>query len=225
MTMSQPLTVDDLFRLFQETDRQFKETDRKFQETDRKIQDTDRQLKEIGEYLRETDRQLREAKELFVGRWGRLMDALVKPSVLRLFQERGVPVNHTLERAESRIGGEEMEVDLLLVDGDALVEVEVKTTLRVEDVRDLQRDLQRLTRFFPEYRGMRLFGAVAYLNAEEEADRYADRQGFFVLRMGKEGLVEMANDAGFQPRDYAERDGLSTTLPGRENQGDVNSPM
>jgi len=51
-----------------------------------------------------------------------------------------------------------MEIDLLLVNGDALVVVEVKSTLRVDDVRTLVKDLKRFPEFCPEYRDYRLFG-------------------------------------------------------------------
>jgi hypothetical protein len=43
MSTAQP-TLDDVWRLFQETDRKFQDTDRKFQDTDRKFQDTDRKF-------------------------------------------------------------------------------------------------------------------------------------------------------------------------------------
>jgi hypothetical protein len=81
--------------------------------------------------------------------------------------------------------------------------VEVKTTLRVADVRDLQQDLARFPRFFPEYRDYHRLGAVAALTFSEESDRFAYRQGLFVLKMGRDGLVEIVNDPAFQPRDYA----------------------
>lgn len=205
-------------RRIQETDRHIQENERRAQESERRFQETERLLKEsrqesdrkmeetyqrLNAMFDRTDQELREAKALFVGQWGRLMEALVKPSAIRLFQERGLMVNQISERVLSRRGGEEMEIDLLLVDGDLLIAVEVKTTLRVEDVRKAQRDLERLPEFFPRYRGLHVYGAVASLHVEEEADRFAYRQGLFVLRMGRDGLIEMANDSAFRPRDYA----------------------
>jgi len=80
-----------------------------------------------------------------------------------------------------------MEIDLLLVNGDALVVVEVKSTLKVEHVRKLLDDLEAFLNFFPEYGDYRRFGAVAALGIDESADRYAYRQGLFVLTLGREG--------------------------------------
>jgi len=103
-----------------------------------------------------------------------------------------------------RRGGEELEIDLLLVNSDALVVV-VKSTLRVDDVRKFLEDLKRFPEFFPEYRGYRRFGAVAALGINESADRYAYRQGLFVLTLGREGLVTLRNDDAFRPLDFAAR--------------------
>ena len=59
----------------------------------------------------------------------------MRPGTAEPFQARGIPVNRSLERPRVRQGGEEMEIDLLLVNGDALVVVKVKSALRVDDVR------------------------------------------------------------------------------------------
>jgi len=95
-----------------------------------------------------------------------------------------------------------------LVNGDALLVVEVKSTLRVEEVRKLLEDLSRFPAFFPEYRGYRRFGAVAALGIDESADRYAYRQGLFVLTLGREGLVTLRNDSAFRPQDFAADDSV-----------------
>ncbi|MCB2262041.1 MAG: hypothetical protein LGR52_03765 [Candidatus Thiosymbion ectosymbiont of Robbea hypermnestra] len=205
--------VESIWALFRETDRQFKETDRQFKETDRQFKETDRQFKEtdrrLDRYFEETRREIaalsaqtRAAERLFTGQWGRLIEALVRPGVMRLFQDWGIPVSRTLERVRARRDGEEMELDLLLVDGDALVIVEVKTTLRVDHVGELLEDLRTFPNFFPEYKDYRRFGAVATLAAEQAADRYAYRQGLFVLTLGREELVTLWNDDAFQPRDF-----------------------
>ena len=64
MSAAQP-TLDDVWRLFQETDRLIKsqaaETERRFQETDRQIQQVNRQIGRLG------------------GAWGRFVEDLVAP--------------------------------------------------------------------------------------------------------------------------------------------------
>ncbi len=193
-------TVESIWALFRETDQRFKETDRRFRETDRRL---DRRFEATEREIAALSAQTRVAQNLFIGKWGRLLEALVRPGAAELFRARGIAVNRTLERMRARQGGEEMELDLLLVNGEALVVVEVKSTLRVDDVRALVEDLKTFAKFFPEYRDYRRFGAVAALAIEEEVDRYAYRQGLFVLTMGREELVTLLNDDAFRPKDFA----------------------
>jgi len=84
-----------------------------------------------------------------------------------------------------------------------LIVVEVKSTLRLKEVREFLENLKRFSAFFPEYQSYRLFGAVAGLGVDESADRYAYRQGLFVLTLGREGLVTLRNDSAFRPKDFA----------------------
>jgi len=210
--------VESIRTLFRETDRRldqrFKETD---QRLDQRIAETDRRLDRRFEAtereITALSAQTRAVENLFTSQWGRLLEALVKPGVIELFQARGIAVNRSLERPRILQGGEELEIDLLLVNGDALVVVEVKSTLRVDDVRKFLEDLKRFPDFFPEYRGYRRFGAVAALSIDESADRYAYRQGLFVLTLGREGLVTLRNDDAFRPQDFAAGPVLKTKAP------------
>jgi len=119
--MSAELTKEDIFRLFAETDRRFKETEREikedFKETDRRLdkrfEETDRRLdsrfeetdRRLDRRFEETDKKIKELASLFTGQWGKLVEALVKPSALKLFQERDVNVTETYQRLESRRNG------------------------------------------------------------------------------------------------------------------------
>ncbi|TAN53072.1 MAG: hypothetical protein EPN21_02415 [Methylococcaceae bacterium] len=182
-------TYDDVWQMFQETARRFQETDRKFQETDLRF--------------KETDRKLRELSELFTGQWGKLVEALVRPGLLNLFRQRGIQVNETLQRDLAQRDGREMEIDVMLINGDVVIPVEVKTTLKVADVNDFLQRMQEFLLFFPKYRGYRIYGAVAGVQIEERADRYAYRKGLFVLTLGRDGLSRILNDEKFIPKDLA----------------------
>ena len=116
-----------LKRLGQETDRRTQENDRRMQETDRRMQETDRQMQE-------TDLRLRKLDELFNGQWGKLMESLVEGDLVKLLQQRGIAVDHTITNAKKNYGERRWEFDILAVNGEEVVVVEVKTTLKVDDV-------------------------------------------------------------------------------------------
>jgi hypothetical protein len=188
--------TDEIWDLFRETAERFKETDKKFKETDEKFKETDEKFKE-------TDERFRRMEAMFTSQWGKLLEALVKPGALDLFRTRGIQVREVFERGKSRQNGETMEIDLLLVDADEVVVVEVKSTLKVDDVRDFAERLPRFPEFFPHYAQHHIYGAVAGLDIAEGADRFAYKQGLFVLRMEGTGLVKIVNDAAFKPHDFS----------------------
>jgi hypothetical protein len=172
--------VAEIWELFKETDARL---DKRFQETDQKIN---------------------QLSGLFTSQWGKLIEALVQPNALNLFRQRGIQVNHIFPRAKSQLNGRAMEVDLLLENSDEIVVLEVKSTLRVSDVNDFLGDMAGFLEFFPRYKSYRVYAGVAGLDIVESADRYAYRQGLFVLKVVGDGIVQIQNDADFQPKDFAQ---------------------
>jgi hypothetical protein len=174
-------TYEDILALFRETDRKFQETDRKFQETDRKFQETAPLVSNLG------------------GQWGLFVENQVAPACERVFGERGIPVQMVSQRVKKRRGGDTLEIDVLVVNAGHVVVVEVKASLSVADVREFLDDLRQFRAFFPEYADWQVHGAVAGIRIEDGADRYAYRQGLFVLAQTGD-TVKILNDPNFQPK-------------------------
>ena len=193
-------TAEDVWALLREVleaqkanEQQSQETDRKFQETDRKFQETDRKFKE-------TDRKFQETARLVSnlgGQWGLFMENQVAPACERVFSERGIPVQMVSQRVKKRRGGDTLEIDVLVVNAGHVVVVEVKASLSVADVREFLDDLRQFRVFFPEYADGQVHGAVAGMRIEDGADRYAYRQGLFVLAQTGD-TVKILNDENFQ---------------------------
>jgi hypothetical protein len=197
-------SLDEIWKLFKETDAKFKETDAKFKETDtrldQRIAETDARL---ARQFADTDRKINRLEGLLGMQWGRFMEALVQPGVLHLFQERDIEVRHIYQRIKSQLEGDTLELDLLLENGDEVVVVEVKSKFTTSDVSDFLTDLGQLTRFFPRYQSYTIYGAVAGLEMPSDVGRYAYKQGLFVLAVEGEGLIQMKNDAKFKPKNFA----------------------
>jgi hypothetical protein len=51
---------------------------------------------------------------------------------------------------------------------------------------------------------MSIYGAVAGIHIDEDADKFAYRQGLFVLTGSGEGLISMLNPPDFKPKDFGE---------------------
>jgi hypothetical protein len=111
-------------------------------------------------------------------RVGDFVEGLVRPGLMRLFNERGHPAwaNRAVPYQSRRAGEETMEVDLVGINGDEVVVVEVKSKLTVDDVRDHLYRMENLKRFFLRNANNRLIGAVAGLVISEESDKFAYRR-------------------------------------------------
>ena len=208
MSLANP-TLEDVWRLFAETDRLIKErsqeTERQFQETERRFQETERFMKESR---RETDRQFQETYRIVKqvsknlgelgNRLGEFVEHLVAPAVVRLFRAQGIEVHAVYPGVSAKRNGEALEIDLLVVNDGALVGVECKSKLTVEQVDAHVARLEKLKRVLPLYKHHRVMGAVAGMVVTETVAEYAMAQGLYVLCQNGE-QVEVRNPAEFAP--------------------------
>ncbi|MBF0624952.1 MAG: DUF3782 domain-containing protein [Magnetococcales bacterium] len=202
--MSQALTADDIWKLFRETDRKFQESERLMRESrldsDRRIEAA---MRESTLSRQETEQAMREVSRRIGdlgNRWGEFVEGLVAPACETLFAERRIPVHKVHQRSRARLPGNRyMEIDLLVVNSTVTVAVEVKSTLRIENIDHHVARLATFREFFPEYAAHRLLGAVAGIVADPAVQRHAMAQGLFVI-VQSGTTVCLANPADFQPR-------------------------
>ncbi|NJN21577.1 MAG: hypothetical protein HC812_10855 [Leptolyngbya sp. RL_3_1] len=199
--MADPVTIEDIYALFQvsraEADRRSAEADRRSAEADRRSAEADRRLQELERIAANTSREVAG----LTTRWGQFVENLVEPAVIRLFQGRGIQVEETARRMKSKRPGAQMEIDIFAVNGDVAVAIEVKSRLSRQDVDDFLDRMGRFRQAFPHYGAYRIYGAVAAIEIDAGVDRYAYRQGLFVIQQTGE-TVEIANDQAFQPVAY-----------------------
>ncbi|MDE2848993.1 MAG: hypothetical protein OXP74_00115 [Acidobacteriota bacterium] len=157
---------------------------------------------ELDRQMRETDRRLQKAEDLFTTQWGKLMESLVRGDLANLLDGRGIGVRSLAQRTLTRRGGESYEVDIMAVNGEEIVVVEVKTTLRPEDVRRFRSKLVSFKEWWPEYRDRKVYGAMAFLQASDDVALHAERQGFFVIRATGDS-ASIVNAEDFEPRVFA----------------------
>lgn len=170
-------------------------------ETARLIRELRESGAETGRQMKETDRRLRKLDDLFNGQWGKLIEALVAGDLIRLLNQRDIAVQHLSTNLELNDSERTWEIDILAMNGEELVAVEVKTTLKVRDVDHFLDTLRHLTRLQPDYANRAIYGAVAYLKADEAANTYADRQGLFVIR-ATGSSASITNRKDFRPRTF-----------------------
>lgn len=214
-----------IWDLFAETDRKFEESHVKFSqeleeshvkfsqeleashakfsrelqasrdEFDRRFAETDKLIKELRYLSERTDAKV----EALSSKWGRFVEGLVIPAAERLFEERGFQIDGVSPRNRRRKGGDTIEIDVMAIGEQDVIAIEVKSSLSVDDVKEFLETLTKFKTFFPEYASQTVFGAVAGIVIEENADRYAYQRGLFVI--GESGeTVRILNDQKFRPK-------------------------
>jgi len=87
----------------------------------------------------------------------------------------------------------------LAINKEYAVLIEAKSTLSIEDINEHIERLKAFKKFFPEYSNRKVIGTVAGIVIEEEADKFAYRQGLFVIGQTGE-TVKILNDKTFKPK-------------------------
>lgn len=176
---------DEIWKLCRETKEDIKALFVSQRETDRQMKETDRRLKKLD--------------SLFNGQWGKLMEALVRGDLVPLLNARGIEVNGIAREHERLWRGKQYEYDLIAINGEEVVVVEVKTTLKLKDVERFVRKLEVFKKVCHEYRDKRVYGAIAYLKANEGTERNSEKRGLFVIRAAGSS-ASIINGKHFKPR-------------------------
>jgi len=185
---------------FKVTEQRFKDTEQRFKDLEHRFKDTSQLIKDTVQESKKTDKKIKSLAKLFEDQWGKLMESLIEGGVLDLFRQVGIDVNEIYQRVRKKINGKHMEIDLLLENGTEVIIVEVKTTLRASDIDDFLDRMSMFPEFFNKYQGYSIYGAVAALRIEQAADRYAEKSGLFVVKVGSNSLISLINNEELVPR-------------------------
>ena len=139
------------------------------------------------------------------GTWGKFVSEMVRQKIIELFQTKGIQMKVSVQSVKGFTGNRiDYEVDLVLMNTDIAVIVEIKSTLRPKDVDEHIERMEKIKLIPPKIinlSGLTLYGAVAGMIIENNADRYAYQKVFFVIRQ-KGSIVEIVNDEKFHPKEW-----------------------
>lgn len=99
---------------------------------------------------------------------------------------------------KAKRGDINLEIDIFGVDDTEAVAIKVKSRLTQGAVSQFLKNLPLFKSAFPVYRDYRIYGAAAGSEIDQGTDRYAYKQGLFVIRQSGDAIV-VINDNSFQP--------------------------
>jgi Holliday junction resolvase-like predicted endonuclease len=193
-------------KISKETDKKFQETNLKFLETDKELQELIRYSKEqdarsrnLDSKSREQDKRVKELNKLFVNQWGYLVESLVEGKIVELLNDRGIKVQHTATNLKSF--KDEAEIDIIAENGNEIVVIEVKTTLRNDYIDEFLEKLNNFKKYFPKYRENIVYGAMAYLKSPEIVAARAKKQGLLLIKATGDS-ARIVNPKEFKPKPW-----------------------
>ncbi len=184
----QPLNFEKVWLMFQETDKKFKESANDFKEIREMFQ----------KQVKESDKRIKELDQLFTSQWGKLMESLVNGDIINLLKIWGIDVDRTYQRVKGNYKGTSYEFDIIAKNGNEVVIIEVKTTLRTKDVKHFIHKLNKAKEWMHDIKNNKVYGAMAYLVADSSSDTMAVNKGLFVIR-ATGNSSSIVNNEGFKP--------------------------
>ena len=146
------------------------------------------------------EKRINELQELFTGQWGKLMESLVKGDLIKVLNARNIPVNDVISRRYGRKNNEHYEFDLIARNGLEVVVVEVKTTLRPNNVSHFINKLNKIKQWLPEYKDNVIYGAIAWLDEQSEASIMAEKRGLINIQIVGRGMKPRPRPKGRELR-------------------------
>ena len=184
LSTQQELSWEDVKKAILATSEQMKETDRRLQETDRIVQ--------------ENAKHIREMDERFFSQAGHIIEGLMEPSAIKMFQDKGYDINRCWKNFKkySKEKGWRIEADLLLLDDEIAIVVEVKITCTRRNIDHFIKQMGKFKDLCPEYADKKIIPAIAAVNYDREADKYAHEQGLFVIRVSNDNIFSLDSTDG-----------------------------
>ena len=179
------------------------ETDKRLNELSVQTAETDKRLNELREQTAETDKRLNELREQTAETDKRLNKLMTGNESMQSFikndadacEQRfvesldsndlivaGVKFYEIHSNVRKKLGGKNIELDALLINGDSVAIMEVKKKLHLNDVVKVRDNLiGRFRYLFPEHQAKRLLALVAGESINADAKDQALEAGFVVL--------------------------------------------
>ncbi len=158
------------------------------------------ELRELARSQKRTDKQLGELGN----RLGGFTEGMALPSVRETLYER-FGVDAVVTDARARRNGHSLQIDAVGITNGDLNEaylVEIKSRLREDGLRQIQKHLRSFGDFFPDHRGKTLYGILVAVDVPEELEKRVLRQGIYLAKIHGD-LFELVAPDDFQPRGFS----------------------
>ena len=178
-----PITLDDIYALFLESEQQRKEYQHK----------AELEMAELRKIIeQQTNQQFDQTNKQFgelISPWADFVENKIKPAAARIFKEEGIDVKYTALRVQRDNDQGSMEIDIWVESANEIVAIEVKSDLEIQNVKRFLEVLGRFKEIFTRFQNYKVYGAVAGIKIDEKADEYATQEGLFLIEPAGDSVI------------------------------------
>jgi hypothetical protein len=189
-----------------------KENEKRAAENDKRIAENDRIILETKKNMDESQKRIEKNLDNLSKNFGGLSNTLghfaeaaLSAELWEKFSDLGFPVTRQYSRMKIHDSNKRVltEVDLIIENGDYVILVEIKTTMKTEFVDNHLERIEIVRRCFDERGDKRkLMGAVAAAIMPEDVLKYAQKRGFYVAVLAGEAVTLAELPLDFKAREW-----------------------
>ncbi len=189
--------INELFELHKQTQMELRELKERQEQTEREII-------ELREAQKESYKNLTKSISDLNGTWQNYTENIILEGFEYAARKYGLRlIQPAFKPPIRRIKGEDFEIDGIAVGLDFVIVIETKTKPTRKAIKQLESNLKRFLKFYPEYRNYRIYGAIAGIVSSDEIKDLAESKGFFVIKHKDGKDVKILNEKNFKPKDYS----------------------
>jgi hypothetical protein len=167
----------------------YKELKVLFKETDKQFKETDRQLKELGIQIGGLG-----------NKFGLYNEGLFMPSLIKIM-EQNFHCNYYTNNSKVKNNGSSFEIDFWGTSPEACYIVEVKSFLKTEAIKQLEKTIHSFKKAFPDYAKRKIYGAIASTQYSDDAKQEVMNAGFYFISISDD-VAKLCNTKGFKPKKW-----------------------
>ena len=187
----QTLTYEGVLELIQKSTQELNKT-------------IDRVVRETAKQIEKTNKQIEKTSGKFESIVGRLVENMISGgNIVAQFRAMNYDVhNHCQNMVFGKEGtAESGEIDWLLENGDIAILVEVKTTLKKDEIDEHIERIEKY-RLYGDSGKKRLIGAVAGAYVSGQDINYAHKRGLLVIVQSGDAFKIITPPEGFKAREW-----------------------
>ncbi|MDR2438525.1 MAG: hypothetical protein LBE12_04005 [Planctomycetaceae bacterium] len=191
-----------------EAEERKREAEERKREAEERQKETDKRLKKLDETVRKTSSAVAKLSEK-VGkldnRFGELIEHLVAPGTVELFNKLGYhfdEITHPFGRKFEKGKIVLAQADVVLENANDIMIIEIKSKPQIQHIRELIRKMEIIRQYYeqqPDSSNKKLIAALAGAIFPENVKKFTIKAGFYVITQSGDTLkIDVPKD--FEPR-------------------------